>query len=201
MNKRMREILAAIQAKTAEAKSFMSGENKDISKANALMDEVDVLKAEYEAEKRIFEAEKEKGTETGTGHSGDGEEKETPVSRFCKAVRSFIQGKRLVEGIDENGGYTVPEDVQTTVNKWAEVNYSLLTDIDVVPVSTNKGARTYQKKGDADVFVELDENGAITKEITAPQFERITYSIQDRAGFMPVSNDLIHDLCPLRIFG
>ena len=193
MNKRMREILADIQAKTAEAKSFMSGENKDISKANALMDEVDALKTEYEAEKRIFEAEKEKGTDTGTGHSGNGEEKETPVSRFCKAVRSIIQGKRLVESTDEDGGYTVPEDVQTTVNKWAEVDYSLLTDIDVVKVTTNKGARTYQKKTDADVFVDLDENGAITKEITAPQFERVTYSIQDRAGFMPVSNDLKDD--------
>ena len=41
MNKKMREILAKIQAKTAEAKGFMEGENKDIDKANALMDEVD----------------------------------------------------------------------------------------------------------------------------------------------------------------
>lgn len=191
MNKRMREILAEIEAKTAEAKSFMSGANKDVSKATAIMDEVDTLKAEYEAEKRIYEAEK------ANGAPGEGEakpkEKESAVSRFCKAVRSFIQGKSLVEGVDEDGGYTVPEDVQTTVNKWAEVNYSLLTDIDVVPVKTNKGARTYQKKGDADVFVELDENGAITTEITAPQFERVTYSIKDRAGFMPVSNDLIAD--------
>lgn len=191
MNKRMREILAEIEAKTAEAKSFMSGANKDVTKANALMDEVDALKAEYNAEKRIYEEEKGK-PETGAPH-GKPEEKETPISRFCKAVRSFIQGKSLVEGVDADGGYTVPEDVQTTVNKWAEVDYSLLTDIDVVPVHTNKGARTYQKKADADVFADLDENGAITTEITAPQFERVTYSIQDRAGFMPVSNDLIAD--------
>jgi division protein CdvB (Snf7/Vps24/ESCRT-III family) len=43
MNKKMREILAQIQAKTAEAKSFMDGENKDVAKATALMDEVDAL--------------------------------------------------------------------------------------------------------------------------------------------------------------
>ena len=73
------------------------------------------------------------------------------------------------------------------------MDYSLLNDIDVVSVTTNKGARTYQKKGKADVFVDFDENGAITKEISAPQFERVTYAIQDRAGFMPVSNDLIAD--------
>lgn len=192
MNKKMREILAKIQAKTAEAKSFMAeGENKDVAKATALMDEVDTLKAEYETEKRIYEAEKADGAPTDDQVEEKG--KENALVKFAKAVRDIIVGKRLVEGVDAEGGYTVPEDVQTTVNKWAEVDYSLLTDIDVVPVSTNKGARTYQKKADADVFVDLDENGAITKEIAAPQFERITYSIQDRAGFMPVSNDLVSD--------
>ena len=192
MNKKMREILAKIQSKTAEAKSFMAeGENKDVAKATALMDEVDTLKAEYETEKRIFESEKMEGAPTDEQIT---EKKvEDAVSKFAKAVKDIIAGKRLTEGVDEDGGYTVPEDIQTTINKWAEVSYSLLTDIDVVNVTTNKGARTYQKKADADVFVDLDENGAITKEIAAPQFERITYSIQDRAGFMPVSNDLVND--------
>ena len=192
MNKKMRELLTQIQAKTAEAKSFTEGENKDVAKATALMDEVDALQKEYDAEKRIFEAEKMTIAQNVT-ETKETKEVEDAVSKFAKAVRSIIQGKSLVEGVDADGGYTVPEDVQTTVNKWAEVSYSLLNDIDVVKVSTNKGARTYQKKADADVFVDLDENGAITNEITAPQFERVTYSIQDRAGFMPVSNDLIND--------
>jgi len=196
MNKKMREILATIQAKTAEAKGFMEGESKDIDKATALMDEVDSLHKEYETEKRLYEAEKAIGAEAGAPVVTEPEKKveESPLAKFAKAVRSILKGeKSLVEGVDANGGYTVPEDVQTKVNKWAEVDYSLLNEIDVVPVTTNKGARTYQKKGKADVFVDLDENGAITKEISAPQFERVTYAIQDRAGFMPVSNDLIAD--------
>lgn len=200
MNKKMREILALIQSKTLEAKGFMDGENKDVEKANALMDEVEALQKEFETEKRLFEAEKLAGAQSATTPISNEDEEPTKedkaidaIAMFAKAVRSIIQGKGLVEGVDADGGYTVPEDVQTKVNHWAEVSYSLLTDIDVVSVSTNKGARTYQKKADADVFVDLDENGAITKEITAPQFERVTYSIQDRAGFMPVSNDLIAD--------
>lgn len=195
MSKKMREILAAIQTKTAEAKSFMEGETKDTEKATALMAEVDKLTKEYELEKKIYESEKMSGIESASpqGESEKEKEIEDSVALFAKAVRSILQGKGLVEGVNEDGGYTVPEDIQTTINHWAEVSYSLLTDIDVVPVTTNKGARTYQKKGDADVFVDLDENGAITKEITAPKFERVTYSIQDRAGFMPVSNDLVAD--------
>lgn len=195
MNKKMRELMAKIQAKTLEAKSFMEGENKDVAKANDILNEIDALKAEYETEKRIYEMDKE--TNAPSDKDIDDKAKANAeldsVAKFAKAVRSIIQGKGLVEGVDEDGGYTVPEDIQTTVNKWADVEYSLLQDIDVVTVSTNKGARTYQKKTDADVFVDLDENGAITKEIEAPQFERVTYSIQDRAGFMPVSNDLIAD--------
>jgi len=198
MNKRMRELLAQIQAKTAEAKSFMNGENKDVAKATAIMDEVDALQKEYEAEKRIFETEKANGAQSANAvvedtASAKTEKTETAVAKFAKAVRSIIQGKGLTEGVNEDGGYTVPEDVSTKVEHYKDVSYSLLQDIDVVPVSTNKGSRTYQKKGDASEFVDIDENGEITNEIEAPKFERLPYAIQDRAGFMPVSNDLAND--------
>ena len=196
MNKKMREILTQIQAKTAEAKSFMDGENKDVVKATALMDEVDALQTEFDAEKRIYEAEKANGTDKAIATvTDDAEAKqiETDLAKFAKAVRSIIQGKGLIAGVGEDGGYTVPEDVSTRVEHYRDVEYSLLQDIDVVPVKTNKGSRTYQKKGEANGFVDIDENGEITNEIEAPKFERLPYAIQDRAGFMPVSNDLIND--------
>jgi HK97 family phage major capsid protein len=197
MNKKMREILAKIQAKTAEAKSFMDGENKDVAKANALMDEVDALQTEYETEKRLYEAEKMTGGQSAvtpvTDNADPKAEKESKIQKFAKAVRSFITGKGLVEGVDEDGGYTVPEDVSTRIEHYRDVDYSLLQDIDVVNVTTNKGSRTYQKKGSVDTFVDIDENGVISKEIGAPKFERLAYAIQDRAGFMPVSNDLVND--------
>ena len=199
MNKRMREILALIQEKTAEAKGFMSGENKDVAKANAIMDEVAELKSEYETEKRIFEAEKGEGVEGADPHAGNGEPEvkeltgEQIVAKEVRSIMTHVADKDLVESVDADGGYTVPEDIVTKVNKWPEIVYSFLDDISVENVSTNKGARTYQKKAQTEAFIDLDENGAITKKITAPQFERVTYAIQDRAGFMPVSNDLIHD--------
>lgn len=200
MNKKMREILAKIQAKTAEAKGFMAeGENKDVAKANALMDEVDSLKAEYEAEKRIYEAEKAEGVTDADPHAGTGEPEvkdltgEEIVAKEIRSIMTHVADKDLQESVEADGGYTVPEDIVTRVNHWPEIVYSFLDDISVENVSTNKGARTYQKKTDTEAFIDLDENGAITKKITAPQFERITYAIQDRAGFMPVSNDLIHD--------
>lgn len=199
MNKRMREILAQIQEKTAEAKGFMSGENKDVAKANAIMDEVAELKSEYETEKRIYEAEKSEGVESADPHAGNGEPEvkeltgEQILAKEVRSIMTHVADKDLVESVDADGGYTVPEDIVTKVNHWPEIVYSFLDDISVENVSTNKGARTYQKKAQTEAFIDLDENGAITKKITAPQFERVTYAIQNRAGFMPVSNDLIHD--------
>lgn len=203
MNKKMREIMAKIQAKTAEAKGFMAeGENKDVEKASALMAEVKDLQKEFDTEKAIFEAEKNDGMESAQSHVGNGDEEKKELTGeeiIAKEVRAIMKpskfgsDKSLMESVDADGGYTVPEDIQTKVNHWPEIVYSFLDDISVENVSTNKGARTYQKKADTEAFIDLDENGAITKEIAAPQFERITYAIQDRAGFMPVSNDLTAD--------
>jgi HK97 family phage major capsid protein len=203
MNKKMREIMAKIQAKTAEAKGFMAeGENKDVEKASALMAEVKDLQKEFDTEKAIYDTEKNEGMQSAEAHAGNGQEEEKELTGeeiIAKEVRAIMKpskygnDKRLMESVDADGGYTVPEDISTKVNHWPEIQYSFLDDISVENVTTNKGARTYQKKADTAAFIDLDENGAITKEIAAPQFERITYAIQDRAGFMPVSNDLTAD--------
>ena len=189
----MREILTKIQNKTAEAKSFM--ESGEVEKATTTMDEVDALQKEYDTEKRIYDAEKATGAQNATHAVEDKAQAktvETEVAKFAKAVRQFIR-KGLVEGVGEDGGYTVPEDVLTRIEHYKDVDYSLEQDIDVVTVSTNKGSRTYQKKTTPNTFVDIDENGNITEEIEAPKFERVPYAIQDRAGFMPVSNDLVAD--------
>lgn len=199
MNKKMREIHAKIQEKLNEAKTA-----EDVEKASAIMDEVDALQKEFDTEKRIFEAEKAQGGEVVTDPVVDPAqpkeaEKVTAQELIAKQVRAIMQparfaaDKKLNETTAADGGYTVPEDIQTKVNHYSEVQASFLAEISEESVSTNKGARTYQTKADTDAFVDIDENGAITTEITAPKFERISYTIQDRAGFMPVSNDLVND--------
>lgn len=201
MNKKMRELLAKIEAKQKLAQGYMEGENKDIAKAKEILDEVKMLNEEFETEKQIFENEKKlnklnkEDMEDVENKIADKQEdkKEDSTKAVAKAVRAFISGKGLVESVDENGGYTVPEDISTKVEQYKDVDYSLLDDIDVVSVKTNKGSRTYQKKGEVDTFVDIDENGEIKNEIEAPKFERLPYAIQDRAGFMPVSNDLVED--------
>lgn len=203
MNKKMRELLAKIESKQKLAQGYMEGENKDIAKAKEILEEVKRLNEEFEVEKEIFENDKkvnklseediEEVENKLANKQEDEEDKKDTTKEVAKAVRGFISGKGLTEGVGADGGYTVPEDVSTKIEQYKDVDYSLLEDIDVVEVKTNKGARTYQKKGEVGTFVDIDENGEIKNEIEAPKFERLPYAIQDRAGFMPVSNDLVED--------
>lgn len=194
MNKKMRELLEKIKAKKAMADSFMEeGENKDIEKAKSLLAEAKKLQEEFEVEQAAYELEKSLGVPEPKAVVPAKDKTVEEHEKFAKAIRSFISGKGLVEGTGADGGFTVPEDISTRIEKYPEVEYSLLNDIEVIPVTTNKGARTYQEKGKPNVFVDIDENGEITEEITAPKFKRVPWAIQDRAGFMPVSNDLVDD--------
>lgn len=195
MNKKMREILAQIQAKTAEAKSFMAdGENKDVAKANAIMDEVDTLKAEYEAEKRIYEAEKEENAPTDDQVEAKAAEKAVDaVEKFGRDARAgFRLNKDMSEGVAADGGYTVPEDIVTKIETYRDSKFSLLSLVRRVPVKTNKGQRTFKKRSQQTGFTKVGEGGKIGAKAT-PQFERIPYEIEKYAGYFPVTNEVLAD--------
>lgn len=196
MNKKMRELLAKIETKTAEAKSFMAdGENKDVEKANAILDEVDALKVEFETEKRLYEMEKASGApsdeEIEEKHK-DQEEKDS-IKQFAEDARNgFKVNKAMNEGTSADGGYTVPEDIQTRINTYRDSKASLLNLVRVEKVTTNKGARTFKKRSQQTGFTKVGEGGKIGAKNT-PQFERISYEIDKYAGYFPVTNELLAD--------
>ena len=114
-----------------------------------------------------------------------------PVHDFANAARRRFQNI-MTEGVAADGGYTVPEDIQTRIEHFKEANFSLRQLVTVEPVKTNKGARTYQTKAQAPGFQKVLENGKI-QEVAGPQYTRIDYTIEDYAGYMPVTNDLLAD--------
>lgn len=195
MNKRMREILAKIQEKTAQAKTFMvEGENKDVAKANALMDEVDALKAEYETEKRIYETEKDEGAPTDKEIEDKSKEKAIDaVEKFGRDAREgFRLNKSMNEGTPADGGYTVPEDIVTKIETYRDAKFSLLSLVRRIKVNTNKGQRTFKKRSQQTGFTKVGEGAKIGAKAT-PQFERISYEIEKYAGYFPVTNEVLAD--------
>lgn len=195
MNKKMREIMAQIQAKTAEAKSFMDGENKDVNKANEILAEIDALKAEFETEKKIFELEKANGTPTPAEFQAEKDQKseKDSVAKFAEDARNgFKANKAMNEGTGAEGGYAVPEDIQTKITAYRDSKASLLDLVTVEKVTTNKGARTFKKRSQQTGFTKVGEGAKIGAKAT-PQFERLNYEIEKYAGYFPVTNELLAD--------
>lgn len=190
MTKRMRELQAQILQKSKEAQGLTEGENatpENIAKAAGLMDEVDTLQKEFETLERV---EKSKKAGVPTDEEQKQGEQVDSVKAFAAAVRSRF--KDLNEGTAADGGYTVPEDISTMVNKYKEEHFSLATLIDHETVSTLSGRRTYKQRHQYTGFSQVGEGGKIGK-VGAPKFSIIEYAIKKFAGYMPATNELLED--------
>ena len=198
MNKKMRELLAKIENKQALAKGYAEGENKDLAKAKEILDEIDKLQEEYEIEKRLFENEKaaaelneEDVAKVEKNIADKKEEKEeSSVQKFAKQIRNIAKG--MNEGTPADGGYTVPEDISTMVEKRRESKKSLIDLVSVETVTTNKGSRTFKKRSQQTGFTKVGEGAKITSNST-PKFERMEYAISKYAGYLPITNELLED--------
>lgn len=125
------------------------------------------------------------------------------VRAFCAAVRSRVspataQGERyaplmdaLTEGVDENGGFLVPVDLQTRINELKRQLVSLRSLVTVEHVTTRTGYRVLDTKPTAG-FTQMDEMAEIPQD-DQPAFKRIGYSVKDYGLIVPVSNDLLQD--------
>ena len=201
MNKKMRDLLAQINAKTAEARGLMDGENKDVDKATAILDEIDELKKEYETEKRLFESEKQDNTpaEEDVQEKKTKRTEEEALKAFGRAARNVFKVNKdndfdvtLNETTPIDGGYTVPEDIYTRIEYFREAEFSFLDLVRREVVHTATGARTFKKRSQYTGFSKVGEGSAIGATAT-PQFERITWAIEKYAGYMPITNELRYD--------
>ena len=114
-----------------------------------------------------------------------------PVHDFAEAARSGFRNMNN-EGTGADGGYTVPEDIQTMINQYKDAEFSLESLVNVEPVTAPSGRRTYQTRSQHTGFSTVSEGGKIgTNE--GPKFEVINYSVKKYAGALPVTNELLED--------
>ena len=114
-----------------------------------------------------------------------------PEKEFADAARRGFRNS-MNEGTPSEGGYTVPEDIQTRINTYREAKASLIDLVDVENVTTNKGSKTFKKRSQQTGFQKVGEGGKIPGKNT-PQFERINYEIEKYAGYFPTTNELLED--------
>lgn len=189
------------QAMTA-AEAALDGGDSDTYDAE--MAKVKGFNAQIDRVERLL-AEREKHAQEpgGAGDPGierDGEGKDTykmAVQQLAAAARKGFRvekaaGDMMREGVDADGGYTVPEDVVTRIIKLREAKESLLGEVTIVPVKTRTGRRTFQKRSQHTGFSTVAEAAQMGKAAT-PQFSRLSYEIEKRRGYLPVTNELLDD--------
>ena len=122
---------------------------------------------------------------------------EAAVKSFAEAARAGFPktkaaGDLMQEGVDADGGYTVPSDIVTRIIQLRESKESLLGEVRVIPVTTRSGRRTIKKRGQHQGFATVAEAAKFGKAAT-PQFTTLSYEIEKRGGYLPVTNELLED--------
>lgn len=187
MNKRQRELQALMQQEQKNYDGFMvEGEGRDLGKAAACLDMIDEYQKEFDL---IERAEKAKKAGVPAGDPGD-PGKVDSTKAFADAARCGF--KSMNEGSVADGGYTVPEDIVTQIQHFRDAKASLLQLVTVVPVKTDKGARTFKARSQQTGFTKVGEGGKIGAGAT-PKFTRISYEIEKYAGYFPVTAELLAD--------
>ena len=190
MPKELRELLDQINAKKTEVKNFVA-ENK-IEEAKASKEELKSLQDKFDVLYDLYEEEKENNEEAIKNKSKENN-KENSIAEFANAARNgFRVNNKMTIGSKPDGGYTVPEDILTSINTYRESKKSLKDLVTVEKVTTSKGSRTFKKRAQQTGFIKVGEGGKIGKGAT-PQFERLDYEIEKYAGYFPVTNELLAD--------
>lgn len=190
MPKELRELLDQINAKKTEVKNFVA-KNK-IEEAKASKEELKSLQDKFDVLYDLYEEEKENNEESIKNKAKENN-KENSIAEFANAARNgFRVNNKMTIGSKPDGGYTVPEDILTSINTYRESKKSLKDLVTVEKVTTSKGSRTFKKRAQQIGFTKVGEGGKIGKGAT-PQFERLDYEIEKYAGYFPVTNELLAD--------
>lgn len=184
MKNKIMELRNTAVAKRKEAQSFAA--SADITSAKASLEEAKKADAEADMLQEILDS-----TPAVPQVNVKPENQNDPIHEFAQAVRRGFKNLNN-EGTGADGGYTVPEDIQTRIEKYREAKFSLATLVRTEAVTTNKGRRTFQTKAQHAGFSKVAEAGTIGA-VTGPQFKVLNYSIDKFAGYLPVTNELLED--------
>lgn len=201
MNKKLLELLNQINAQKQVVIDLANAGK--LAEAKAEKEKLQQMQDKFDLLKDVEDPDPEGGEGEGSG-AGDpvnsGALKNVNVNynrvvhEFADAARHYFKdaAKANTEGTKADGGYTVPDDIRTEINRYREEKFSLQSLVDTETVTTESGRRTYQSRADYEGFAEASEGGKISG-IAGPSFEVIEYTIKKYAGWLPVTNELLAD--------
>lgn len=207
MSKQLREMLNTIATKKAEAKALVV-ENK-LEEAKSAMAEIKDLQAKAdmlaELEDDADEETNEKVNNKKVKEVKD-KSKMSVSNAFVQCVKAMAKNKKapeeamevlnnvthMKEGSDEDGGLTVPQDIQTTIKELRRGQDALEQLVNVETTTTSKGSRVIEKDAESTPWDNVDEEAEF-KEVQGPKFEKVSYTIKKKGGILKLTKELLAD--------
>lgn len=202
MSKEMRELLNSIDNKKIEAKKLLNA--GDLEGAKALKNEIVAMREKYEL---LAELEQEQAPGEPFNHE-DNEGKGEQINAsdaFIKGIVASAKGMRpddktlsvlnattMTEGVPEDGGLTVPQDIRTKVKELRRAGVALENYVNREKVQTLSGSRNIEVNADHTPFDNVEE-AAEFPEIEGPQFKKIKYDVKKKGGILKATYELFQD--------
>ncbi len=208
MTREMRELQMRLAELERQARLAIS--ERRVEDAERIMNDVRAVRKQIALLEEL-EAQ-ERAAATPPGERRDAKELEAEYRRvFLKAVRrkplsaeevGLIRDyQRHVFAVLHEGGVTgdpgdagllVPQDLQTRINEILRDMPDLTQYVRVERVSTLSGSRVLEADEDMTPLVVVDEYGQI-QPMDEPKFTSVPYKLVKRAGFLPITNELLAD--------
>lgn len=215
MTKELRALLAKLDTMKAEVRTMLA-EDKT-TEAKAKMEEVRALQDKVDLQRELEETEARGLGGKELNDKGNVEERDMKqleqeyTGIVLRAIRrrgisseqrSIITEYERRAVMNEGGtnpaipdgdvGLVVPQDIQTTINTLMREWNDLSQYVTVENVTAPSGSRVLETDADMTPFADMDEYGTIA-EHDNPKFTPISYAVKKRAGFLPLTNELLQD--------
>lgn len=214
MTKEMRALLQELEGKKAQVRALLA-EDK-VTEAEKIMEEVRALQKKIDLQKEIEAMEDFGGNGGGQPVNADVDRdlnaeyrriflrglRRQPISADDRSIISeyhrSIRGEVMHQGTDPANpaagdvGLIVPQDIQTRINEIMRQLNDLSQYVRVETVNTLSGSRVLEADNAMTPFQVVAEYGQI-QETDNPQFTPVTYQLVKRAGYLPLTSELLAD--------
>lgn len=217
MTKEMRALLQELESKKAQVRALLA-EDK-VTEAEQTMEEVRVLQKKIELQKEIEALEDFDGDDGGqqVNSSVDGADRDlnaeykrvfmrglrrqrisaddrSVIKEYYRSISAEVMHEGGVQPAIPAGdvGLIVPQDIQTRIHEIMRQLNDLSEYITIEKVNTLSGSRVLEADNVMIPFQVVNEYGSMD-EMDNPQFVPIQYRLIKRAGYLPLTNELLAD--------
>ena len=216
MNKKLRELYAQLETMKGEVRALL-GEDK-VAEAEKKMEDVKALQKKIDLEKQLaaledelpdgspvdppagadraaaeLEAEYKRVFMKGLRRQRISADDRSIISEYSRSIRAEVMHEGGAAGIPlGDSSLVVPQDIQTRINEIMRQLNDLSQYVRVETVNTLSGSRVLEADNAMTPFQVVAEYGQI-QETDNPQFTPVTYQLVKRAGYLPLTSELLAD--------